>query len=371
MVTTPAPPAHHFDSLQGLRGCAILAVILNHAIGVPQAGSPAAFVLAPLYSLGGTGVALFFVLSGFLITGILTRELGRTGRVSIARFYERRIFRIWPAFYVYLATVAVLALTAVIAVRPGEIIASGLFVWNYAPGTDTSWLQHTWSLAVEEQFYLIWPLVLLLLKPKRSFWVAASIVAISPLIRVVTYRFTDAATHGQLWQMFHVRADSLLVGCLIALGAAVYPDQLHKFQRWLLRWRLHWVAAVVSVAVPVLPDYLGGGFNLVAGYSAQNVALGIVLLGALEETSKFARGLSWRPLLFVGLISFSLYLWQEPFLVSIPALQKLPAVGVLLAFVAATISYFGIERPFLRIKDRRAAMRSARAQQVAATETQR
>ncbi|MHA7303574.1 acyltransferase family protein, partial [Pseudarthrobacter sp. MDT1-22] len=132
-------------------------------------------------------------------------------------FYIRRSLRIWPAFYLYLLAIAALALLSTpVAVNSWQWIASALFVWNYAPDGGNWWVGHSWTLAVEEQFYLLWPIVLILLRPKRAGWAAVAVIALLPLVRVAQY-FLLPETRETISVTFHTRADSLLIGCLLAL----------------------------------------------------------------------------------------------------------------------------------------------------------
>ena len=104
------------------------------------------------------GVSIFFLISGFLITSLLLDECQQSGGISIKQFYARRAFRIWPAFYVFIVFIALLASLGVLAIRPAEIMAAALCVWNYFPWRETWMLGHTWSLAIEEQVYCVWRL---------------------------------------------------------------------------------------------------------------------------------------------------------------------------------------------------------------------
>jgi peptidoglycan/LPS O-acetylase OafA/YrhL len=346
---------HFVPGLQGLRGIAILLVILDHLLG-KYAPTGLAGNVASLMHLGGIGVELFFVLSGFLITGNLLREREATGQIALGKFYVGRAYRIFPAFYTYLAVVALIAVVGWSSVDGYQIAASGLFVWNYAPGTDTGWLDHTWSLSVEEQFYLLWPLLLILLKPKKALWASIAIILVWPAVRVLSYLLSSTEGRDGLWQMFHIRADSLIIGCLLALVSHLYPNVLESITGWVTRFRLPIVAIVVLVVSAYVSRH-SGPWKLSVGYSVENVALAVLVLAAMNPHNTITRVLTWRPLMLVGLISFSLYLWQQMFFVADLPKQlswlALPFVDVVCAFAFAIASYLLVEKPFLALKARR------------------
>lgn len=342
-------------ALDGLRGIAVLMVIAGHFIGsVADTDDPLPRALLVLGN-GGIGVTLFFILSGYLITSILVRERARTGRVHFVNFYIRRTLRIWPAFYVFLAVVTVLALTDVIEATGWQIASSAAFVWNYSPVADGWWLGHTWSLAVEEQFYLLWPVVLVFLGARRAVLMAVVYIVASPVIRTLSY----AVFPGQrddVWMMFHTRADALLVGCLLALLPAVRPVLWERVQR-LAQRRIEYPALAVLLVSSTIEVLFGGLWVLPFGYSLTALAGGALILVAVarQAPSPFLRVLRWRALTTVGLLSYSLYLWQQLFLA--PQGTGLPVVGsgvlgLLALTAAATLSYLFVERPFLNLKDR-------------------
>jgi peptidoglycan/LPS O-acetylase OafA/YrhL len=334
----------------------VLLVVGDHMIGAFSSDETglALGVLSTVFS-GTVGVTLFFVLSGYLITGLLARERARSGRVDLGAFYLRRTLRILPAFYVFLAVIALLAWADVVDVDGSQLLSSGLFAWNYSPAAEGWWLGHTWSLAIEEQFYLLWPLALAFLRPQLAAWVAVGYVAAAPVIRLGNYVLVEGV-RADLWMMFHARADGLLLGCLLAVLPTASPALWQRAQR-LAAARVTVPAALLAVvASSALTRRFGGYWELPFGLTVITLACGVLLLAAVirESSTLFSRVLGWPALTWIGLISFSLYLWQQVFLA--PGDIALPVIGatpfaVPAAFATATLSYLLVERPFLRLKD--------------------
>ncbi|WP_292729571.1 acyltransferase family protein [Microbacterium sp. UBA837] len=334
-------------ALDGLRGIAVLLVIAGHSMRAAQIDMPPALAFL---EQGGRGVTIFFVLSGFLITSILVNEFDRSGRISLKAFYVRRAFRILPAFYAFLIVIGVLSLAGTfVQVTLPQLLAAGLFVWNYAPVDGTWWLGHTWSLAIEEQFYLLWPLVLVLFKPRIAIRIAVAVILASPLIRLAQY-FLFPETREQISVMFHTRADALMVGCLLALliGHARWDRIMPAIARW---WPAY-VIFLVAIAPPA-KAYLQGVWDLTVGWSIEQLCVaGIICAAIALPNSLITRGLSWKPLTWIGLISYALYLWQQLFLgFGWPSWWS-PIIGIVASVAVATASYWLVEKPFLRLKKR-------------------
>jgi peptidoglycan/LPS O-acetylase OafA/YrhL len=333
-------------AVDGLRGVAVLIVVIAHSLSTLGAGLPAPL---QLFSQGSRGVTFFFVISGFLITTILLRERERTGRISLRAFYARRALRILPAFYLFLLVMAVLVrLDTGIVVSPGQFLASGLFIYNYTAFPGSWWLGHTWSLSVEEQFYLLWPLALILLKPRFATIVAVAVLAALPLVRLGQYAFLPD-TRVSIDVMFHTRADAMIAGCLLAL-IATQPRWLRALplvQRW-------WPAYIVFLAVvgPVATQLAGAAYTFTVGNFLEQLCMaGIIATVTTAPLGTLARLLSWRPLVWLGLISFSVYLWQQLFLArDLPEPLNQLWVALPLTLIAAALSYYMIETPFLRFK---------------------
>ncbi len=305
-----------------MRAISILMVITSH-LGDNRAG----------FIYGAFGVEIFFVLSGFLITHLLCLEERQHGRISVAGFYRRRVYRILPPAFFYLLCIAVLT-------SPIDLLQCVLFVRNLGHGPDFT--AHYWSLSIEEQFYLLWPAGFLLLKNNRSrSKVVCILIAIAPLWRRIAGRLAGGTAMINSWR-FDLRYDALLIGCCLALLLNT-PLRRHLL-RW-NRWSIFGAGLTLIVSgLSVLPGTIS------ATVSYAGVAL--VILCAIQGSSL----LDCRPLVWIGKISFSLYLWQQLFCMHSPLrlLGQFP-VNVLCAFAMAMVSYYTIERFALHLRGRSGA----------------
>lgn len=299
------------------------------------------------------GVLVFFVLSGFLITGLLCSEERRFNKISLKNFYLRRVLRILPAFSVFLLIVCVLIHFNLIIDTPWTSIAVSMMFLKNIFGSGIT-VAHLWSLSLEEQFYLAWPLIFSVIGRRRILAPTLGLI-----LGIVVYR-TAAINlapylHGS--GIFELRSDfrmdSILVGCALALLLDRRPEQATQFEP-LVRWGTHpiWIGPLLLFWTlycdipPLWSVYL----------TIQTVLVCALVFNAIAfPDSVFGHLLRIRSLCFVGLISYSLYLWQQVFLVT-----NDPDWGLVREFpyclfssgAAAVLSYFIVERPFLRLKRR-------------------
>jgi peptidoglycan/LPS O-acetylase OafA/YrhL len=287
------------------------------------------------FGLGNLGVRVFFVISGFLITTLLLKELSATQSISLREFYVRRFFRIVPAFYAMLAVVLVLVPFGVFSAGAKDVALAAFYISNYRiPQIEVG---HSWSLAVEEQFYLMWPLALVALGRKRASFVAIALLAISPLFRLASLRGwwpTDPM------YAFENVADALAVGCLLAifrerLWSASWYRAMHESRFFLLI-----PLAALAPKVLQVPDALW----MTCGVPLLNVAIGLTIDHYIRfPLTPVGRVLNSRPFVLCGLLSYSIYLWQQIFLLG---KTQLPfPLNLACIFIVAALSFWIIEQP--------------------------
>lgn len=332
-------------SLHGLRAIAVTLVIVGHVLEPDPADRGYSFI----QPLAGIGVTLFFSISGFLITTLLLRESEMTGSIHLRLFYARRAIRLWPALWTFLLVCVVLDLVGSLEVTPREILAAVFFVTDYVrpehPATG-----HTWSLSVEEQFYLLWPLLLLWIGRDRAPKVLAVGILMTPLVRIATH-VAVPEWRGEATFQFHQRYDALAAGCLLALLWS-NPRVIR-----VLTDRTGSVLAL-GIALVVLPEI---ALNLVgssAGFLGSTVAaIGFALIvGAAIHLRPAA--LNSRVAEHIGLISYSLYLYQQLFVLESGRVVESALLGLVLVLAAAELSYWLTERPFESLRRGLAAPRA-------------
>ena len=333
-------------SLDGLRAISILLVLISHLAGTRN--FPISASAGNFWGLGEFGVVVFFVISGFLITGLLLDEINRTSKIRLGHFYLRRTLRIFPPYYAFLAVVAAASIGGWIQLGPHDIAHTMTYTSNYHPGR--SWfVGHTWSLSVEEQFYLLWPAVLLLAGVRRGVIIAAAVVIICPLIRVGEWELLRAFGNG-IGHRFETIADSIAIGCVLA-GVRPYLHQTRWYPR-LLASPLFIAVPVLAVAGNLLHDHPLISFAV--GMTLTNVAIALCMDWCVTfHDGRVGRVLNAAPLVFVGWLSYSLYLWQQPLLnrASASPLAAFP-VNILIVVALAVGSYFIVERPSLAFRKR-------------------
>jgi peptidoglycan/LPS O-acetylase OafA/YrhL len=325
----------------------VLFVITAHSLEWIHS-TPTAFPYLQLGTLALLGVDTFFVISGFLITHILLKELDSTGRIRLRKFYFRRFFRIFPPFYAYLAVVGILAAMGVVHVNRWALLVSGLYIWNYLV-LPNSWLVgHTWSLSLEEQFYLLWPPLLARLGRRKSLYAAFIVIVLSPASRMITYAVYPPWRFFE-WAMLHTRLDTIMFGCVLAL---LWNDK--KFQRAvekLLRPEIFACSLLfLTVIGPMFETRFRPRYQWIIGYPLHGVLISFVLAYVVKKpTSLPGRFLNLSAVKHIGVISYSLYLWQEMF--DGPHVSFFPW-NLIAIFACAELSYFLVERPALRLRDR-------------------
>lgn len=339
-------------SLDGIRAISILLVLYGHLSGTRHFPVSIQDGYGRWFGdVAHLGVYVFFVISGFLITSLLMSEREVTGTISLRRFYLRRALRILPAFYAFILVLTIAVLLDAVHLTARDFAFALTFGFNYSPSHPWQ-LGHLWSLSIEEQFYLLWPLMLVVLSARRALIVAIAAIFASALLRAAIRAWVlHAGPHVLISKMtiFPAMLDYLAAGCTLAM-----------LRPWLLTqtWYLRLTASrrlVLTAPVVLLINRMGGDpMVILLGSPVTNVCLALLVESSTRHAGSLAgRFLNWRPVAFLGALSYSLYLWQELFLDrgSDAWVNAFPQ-NLMFAFLAALSSYFLIERPFLRLRRR-------------------
>jgi peptidoglycan/LPS O-acetylase OafA/YrhL len=321
--------SQRIPSLDGLRAISIALVILSHLVKWHHVA------VDKVERYGDLGVHVFFVLSGFLITNLLLKEYERTSTINLRDFYIRRAFRIFPAAFVFLAVVVVLYWPLM---RWYHVAAAVFYVANM--DLTRPWIfGHLWSLSIEEQFYLLWPFAMKKWQRHKTA-ILLCVFFFTPVFRTALYAFR--VTNG-LVASLPVHADKLAIGCLLAVFWA-RPNRLPK-----ISGSLALLMFLIVVAVPWFPAISPALtlFMLFVVRPIFHLSIAGLVLHVIQVPY---RALNWGPVVWVGQISYSIYLWQELFC-SNPALP-FGYYLVLPTLAAACLSYYLVERPMLRLRER-------------------
>jgi peptidoglycan/LPS O-acetylase OafA/YrhL len=361
----------HRPALDGVRGLAIVAVLLYHVGDTIWPGAH-----DWLFPGGFAGVDLFFVLSGFLITTLLLEETGRRGRVDLPGFLRRRAIRLVPALAVTLGVLFVAALFGHGQQTPRELMSRSLWALAFLQNTDLpnrliADLGHTWSLAVEGQFYVLWSvtatLVVLATRGGRrahGVLLALAIALVAAIAVSRAARFGDDVNPYSLYLATNARLDGPMMGSIAGIAyASGWLDRIGR--RWAAAMTIAGLAGLGWCALqigPFEPFLYRGGFTLYGLLGA------VAVLGAASlAEGRLLRTLGLRPLVFLGKISYSLFLWHIPVFLTLqrnaahwPTALRV-GFGVTLAFALAWASFVLVERPLLRRSRRRRAERADRA----------
>ncbi len=345
----PLTPPQRIQGLDGLRALSITLVLVAHLIGTRGFYLPDwCLGLVHQFELGILGVRVFFVISGFLITSLLLSELERTGSVSLLRFYFRRTLRIFPPFYLYLAVIAAATVAGIVAFRDGDLLHAATYTMNYH--RDRAWhLGHTWSLSVEEQFYLLWPALFRILGPRRALPALLGFLALAPAWRLAVGVWMPGQRLG-IGETFFTTADSIAAGCILAM----VRNRLCASSRYRTLVDSRWFYLLAPGIL--LANGLGRFAKLdwLVTATVQNIFIAVVIERLTRESGWMARALAWRPLVLLGLWSYSVYLWQQPFLHRNDQVSWWTAfpVNLLATLLFAAASYYAVERPTLRLRER-------------------
>ncbi len=338
-------------SLYGLRAISILMVLFAHFQLKYRLSIPFPY---NFFCDSQLGVNIFFVMSGFLITKLLLTEELATGKISLKGFYRRRVIRIFPAYYFLLFVYLILQLVDLIHLSKGSWISSVFFV-KYLYMTDQE-TDHFWTLSMEENFYLLFPVCLIYWRKHIDRLLIGGII-LAALIRLVCYRY-QFLPYG-LNQNIFMRGDALLTGCLFAL----HEEKANAFIAAIVK-KTSAARCVLLILLSLYAVYALDSWNYRYGLhlwfilfpfggttgTIANFLIGFLLLASMNEKTGWYSFLNLPVMEYLGKLSYSLYLWQQIFILCLPSVQALHLwpVCLLASLIAANLSYYLIEKPFMR-----------------------
>jgi peptidoglycan/LPS O-acetylase OafA/YrhL len=339
-----------------LRALAVFMVMGHHMVLCPSQ-YPLPHAISVVWHRGGwTGVDLFFVLSGFLVSGLLFREHQKRGTISFRNFFLRRGLKIWPAFWIMIAATVAGIILGGDPINIKQLFAELLFVQNYVPG----FCIHTWSLAVEEHFYLVLPVLLIVLtkcNKSNSPFAAIPLLTLFIAVACLTLRWlTSANLHNAYACLYqtHLRADSLFFGVFLSYLYHYFPDRLKIIQNK-FNWLLGAVLFIPAFVFPLEETMVIGSVGLTLFYLGAGLLLLSILSVNLPENALV------KCLGFLGSRSYSIYLWHVNVNGFIVYLEQ--QYGQLNWFVYAVLYLLGavlvgvymarlVEIPVLKLRDR-------------------
>lgn len=356
------PEERRIAQLDGWRGISILLVVVGHLVNTRYSDFPVGHPTNWTYQLSIVGVDIFFVISGFIITKLALRQHQEAGRFFAGAFYLRRFFRIVPPLALFLASVWGATEFGMIQLEPRNIFIAAVFACNI-PRSNCDWFtDHTWSLAYEEQFYLFFPLLFMLRITRiKTFLVAVLVLLMALPFIAYVFHLSEAAK-----QAATVAERGFPFICAGAVVAA-YIDKIRRFT--LSRWAslASWCAVATAISIvwfqtlaspPASPlAYLCKGFAI----TLLPVCLAWLVGSSVFLSNFFTRLLGSQPLQYFGMISYSWYLWQQMFSAYrtryvIDSWLLFPPLALLLA----TLSYYLLKQPCIRLGKRLLGVRANR-----------
>ena len=332
-----------FDTL---RGISIILVLLTH-LGLYQHLPDNDFIKNRVWLLmsGETGVQIFFTLSGFLITRILLGELNVFDSINFKHFYIRRFLRLLPPLIVFYITIVILMYFRVIHTTFAGLLFSAFYLYNFVPMTYyTGELGHTWSLAVEEQYYLIWPFVVNYFNRKKGF-VFISLILMACIVAVYIYPTLDFTANYKYTRWFIPAVAPIIIGSFFAWLIDKNED---KFSSYFRRKKTFLRVGILLFLSPLYLPFVELSFL----FQASGVSLVLIWI-LFNQQSKITAILDNRILSYIGVISYGLYVYQGLFLRTGPNgdlwIQQFPQ-NIILTFLTAMVSYHFMEKPVLKFK---------------------
>jgi peptidoglycan/LPS O-acetylase OafA/YrhL len=334
----------HLPGLDGLRGVSIIIVILGHLIWANNLK----------FFIGYFGVNIFFVISGFLITTILLKEKVNKGFISLKRFYVRRILRIMPVAYLYIFILILLNIIFKLNISFRSFATAALYLKNVPLRNSGEWYTgHFWSLSVEEQFYLIFPALLVLFKNKYVFIIISMILLIkaSEFVAYSGITGSNNLLHYAVFGIVDVWGNGTIEILIGSLTSLLLFKQIVKFDHVKINY---WISSILLVAAFLIDTFF---YNNIISSIIFSVCISFVILNNLYQLNFLGSLLNNKIIVKIGLLSYSIYIWQQLFLRNQPWAHSFKysnsiVFNLIIFSVTVLASYYLYESKFLRLKDK-------------------
>lgn len=345
----------YIKGFDGIRGISIIFVLLTH-LGLYSFLPDNIFMKKHIYMLisGTTGVTIFFALSGFLITRILLIEKSKVGTINLLLFYKKRFLRLLPPLVIFYTAIAFLMFFGKIHTTVIGFLFSIFYLYNFVPNEFyTGELGHTWSLAVEEQFYFTWPFVILLFSKKKTIKIGLLLILISILFVFLlnNWEYKDSIYLNNLFKVnrwFFPAVAPIITGSIASIIIFSLNNKVSK--------RILNIMVIVGLILYLSPlVYISKYYQISVIIQAIGISSLLVWVFCNQNSFVVNKVLSNRVLSFIGVISYGIYVYQGLFLRTGPSgnlnVQQFP-LNIILVFVVSILSYYLLEKPVLKYKKR-------------------
>ncbi|WP_175632266.1 acyltransferase family protein [Pedobacter ghigonis] len=341
----------YFPSLDGWRAVAIILVVLGHS-KFTVSDTSLYYRICNIFIYADLGVKLFFVLSGFLITTLLMKEMIANQKINFKIFFIKRVLRIFPVFYLYLIVIAILNHFLNLGLISDHFLGPLLYINNFSFFQPTWLTGHSWSLAVEEQFYIIWPFTFVFFG--KNLWIfCLTFILVVPIMKVIWYYFP--AYHEILLGPFIDSADSIFSGALLAILS--FKGFFNSKQKI---WTINGLTACLILIITMSMFSMHSGYLRFIFYANTNLICNfcicvLIIKTLIIEKSRLYSILNHPLMLKLGIISYSLYIWQQLFIMPTGFYNNRISIfgfpfNIIGAVTAAFISYYFFERYMLKLK---------------------
>lgn len=341
----------HIKGFNALRAFSVTLVVLTH-LDLSDWIPNTVFVMTRVWPMisGSFGVQIFFVLSGFLITRILLNERAQKGKINFINFFARRFLRLLPPLLIFFGLIGIANLFGYLTNAKESILYAVFYIYNFVPRQLYSVeMGHFWSLGVEEQFYLLWPFVLTVFGKARKLIAFIFLLTAACCVLALFYQSLDLNKEYFIVRWFIPASCPILAGCLGAVLNHYFPL---KIQQWTQKKFLITGIILLTYTYPLYIPV----FFIPMGIFVQSIAIITLLLLILHsQQKKWVQALEFRPLAYIGIISYGIYVYQGFFLRTGGGselwFQQFPT-NILFALVLAVISYELVEKPVLKLKQK-------------------